>query len=57
MHLKQQFGFILQFAVLTITPLISWWQLQFGFKLIYMPGLLIVSIALFWIGTRLRETS
>ena len=57
MQLKQQLGFALQFAVLTITPLISWWQLQFGFKLIRMPGLLLVSIILFWIGTRLRETS
>lgn len=52
---KQQVGFLLQFVVLTATPLISWWQLQFGFKLIWMPGLLLVAAVLFWIGTRLRE--
>ena len=57
MHLKQQLGVVLQFAVLTITPLISWWQLQFGFKLIWMPGLLLTAVVIFWIGTRLRETS
>lgn len=56
MHVKQQLGFALQFVVLTITPLISWWQLQFGFKLIWMPGLLLVAAILFWIGTRLRES-
>jgi len=53
---KQQVGFFLQFVVLTATPLISWWQLQFGFKLIWMPGLLLVAAVLFWIGTRLRES-
>ncbi len=57
MRLKHNLGFLLQFIVLTATPLISWWQLQFGFKLIWMPGLLLVSIVLFWIGTRLREAS
>ena len=57
MRLKHNLGFLLQFLVLTATPLISWWQLQFGFKLIWMPGLLLVSIVLFWIGTRLREAS
>ena len=57
MRLKHNLGFLLQFVVLTVTPLISWWQLQFGFKLIWMPGLLLVSIVLFWIGTRLREAS
>lgn len=53
---KQQFGLVLQFLVLTATPLISWWQLQFGFSLIWMPALLTVAAALFWIGTRLRES-
>lgn len=53
---KQQVGLILQFLVLTATPLISWWQLQFGFNLIWMPGLLTVAAVIFWIGTRLRES-
>ena len=55
--MKHQIGVGLQFLVLTATPLISWWQLQFGFKLIWMPALLVVAILLFWIGTRLRESS
>ena len=54
--MKQQVGFVLQFIVLTATPLISWWQLQVGFPLIWMPGLLAVAAVLFWIGTRLRES-
>jgi len=54
--MKQQIGFVLQFVVLTATPLISWWQLQFGFSLIWMPGLLATAAVLFWIGTRLRES-
>ncbi len=53
---KQQIGIVLQFLVLTATPLISWWQLQFGFSLIWMPGLLAVAAVMFWIGTRLRES-
>jgi hypothetical protein len=53
---KQQIGLVVQFLVLTATPLISWWQLQFGFNLIWMPGLLTVAAVLFWIGTRLRES-
>ncbi|MEI8379384.1 MAG: hypothetical protein WCJ09_04590 [Planctomycetota bacterium] len=54
--MKQHIGLVLQFLVLTATPLISWWQLQFGFNLIWMPGLLTVAAVLFWIGTRLRES-
>jgi hypothetical protein len=54
---KHQIGVGLQFLVLTATPLISWWQLQFGFNLIWMPALLVVAILLFWIGTRLRESN
>lgn len=55
MRMKQQVGFGIQLFVLTVTPLISWWQLQFGYKLIWMPGLLLSMAVLFWIGTRLRE--
>ena len=55
-NVKQHIGLILQFLVLTATPLISWWQLQFGFNLIWMPGLLTLAVVLFLIGTRLRES-
>ena len=54
--MKQQIGLVLQFLVLTATPLISWWQLHLGFSLIWMPALLAVAAVLFWIGTRLRES-
>jgi len=53
---KQHIGLILQFFVLVATPMISLWQLQFGFNLIWMPGLLAAAAVLFWIGTRLRES-
>jgi len=53
---KQQIGVAIQFLVLSATPLISWWQLQFGYRLIWMPGLLTTAAVLFWIGTRLRES-
>ncbi len=54
--MKHQLGLFLQFVVLTATPLISWWQLQFGFNLIWMPGLLATAVVLFWLGTHLRES-
>jgi len=56
MHFKHHLGIVLQFIVLTVTPLISLWQLHFGFKLIWMPGLLLVAALVFWIGTMLRES-
>lgn len=56
MNFKHHLGIVIQFIVLTVTPLISWWQLQFGYKLLWMPGLLLCAATLFWIGTRLRES-
>lgn len=53
---KQHLGLAMQFFVLTATPMISLWQLAFGFNLIWMPGLLTCAAVLFWIGTRLRES-
>jgi hypothetical protein len=53
--MKHQLGVLLQFLVLVALPLLCWWQLQFGFSLIWMPALLTVGIALFWLGTKLRE--
>ncbi len=54
--MRQYLGIGLQFFVLTALPLLIWWQLQFGFALIWMPSLLTVGIVIFWIGTRIRET-
>ena len=53
--MRQQLGFVLQFVVLTALPLLIYWQLTYGFRLIFMPALLLVGILVFWAGTRLRE--
>lgn len=54
--MRQQIGTALQFLVLCLLPMLVWWQLQFGFDLIWMPALLMVGIVTFWLGTRLRES-
>jgi hypothetical protein len=54
--MRRHFGFLLQLAVLSILPILSYWQLRNGFSLIWMPGLLTAGIAMFWLGTRLRES-
>ena len=54
--MRQQLGVVLQFLVLALVPMLCWWQLQFGFPLIWMPALLMVGIVIFWFGTRLRES-
>jgi len=54
--MKRQFGFLLQLAVLALLPMLIVWQLQFGFRLVWMPALLLVGMVLFWLGTRLRES-
>lgn len=46
----------MQIAALVFLPLLILWQLQFGFRLIWMPALLLVGAAVFFIGTRLRES-
>lgn len=51
----QQLGLALQFFVLVALPLLCWWQLNFGFSLIWMPALLTVGIVLFSLGTWLRS--
>ena len=55
-NMRQQLGFLLQLAVLGILPVLSYWQLQNGFPLIWMPGLLLAGAVMFWLGTRLRES-
>jgi hypothetical protein len=54
--MRQQVGFLIQLAVLSMLPVLILWQLNFHFPLIWMPGLLVVGIVLFWIGSRLRES-
>jgi hypothetical protein len=54
--MKQHIGMGMQLLVLVFLPLLILWQLEFGFPLLYMPGLLLVGIIVFTIGTRLRES-
>lgn len=52
--MKQQLGVCLQFVALVFLPILIIWQLNFGFRLIWMPALTIVAIVVFSIGTKLR---
>lgn len=55
--MKQQIGFLLQFAVLVFLPMVVLYDLDFGFKrLLVMPMLLAASAGVFYIGHRLRES-
>lgn len=53
--MRNSIGMFLQFLALVFLPLLILWQLQFGFELIYMPGLLLVGVVIFFIGHLLRE--
>ena len=53
--MRHYLGIGLQLFVLTVLPLLIWWQLMFGFSLVWMPSLLTLGIVFFWVGTRLRE--
>ncbi len=54
--MRQSFGMLLQLVVLSVLPLVILYQLQFGFRLLVMPICTVVGIAVFWVGTRLRES-
>lgn len=54
--MRHRIGTGLQFLVLVFLPMLMIWQLEFGFPLLYMPGLLVVGIIVFTIGTQLRES-
>lgn len=54
--MRHRIGIAIQFSILVFLPLLIWWQLTFGFRLIVMPAMLLVSAILFWIATRLRES-
>jgi hypothetical protein len=53
--MRNTIGFLLQFAALVILPLLIVWQLNFGFRLLWMPTLTIAAVIVFWIGQSLRE--
>ena len=52
--MRQQIGFLMQLAVLSLLPFVIIWQLKFGMPLIWMPVLTLAGIALFSLGTKLR---
>lgn len=54
--MRHHIGIVLQLFVLSVLPVLSYWQLWYGFKLIWMPGLILVGVVIFWLGTRLRES-
>ena len=53
--MKNSIGVALQFLALVFLPLLIIWQLNFGFRLLWMPGLTLVGVLVFWIGHSLRE--
>ena len=54
--MKQQIGMLLQLFVLGGLPVLVYFQLTFGFRLIVMPACLLAGIVVFTIGTRMRES-
>jgi len=54
--MKQRVGFLLQLFVLSVLPVLIAYQLYFGFPLIVMPACLLAGVAVFFVGTRLRES-
>jgi hypothetical protein len=52
---RNTMGFLLQFAALVFLPLLVFWQLDFGFRLLWMPTLTTVAVVVFWIGGLLRD--
>lgn len=54
--MRQTIGFFMQLFVLAVLPVLIYWQLSFGIKLIVMPVSLLIGITIFTIGTKLRES-
>ncbi len=53
--MRNSIGLVLQFLALTFLPLLIIWQLNFGFRLLWMPGLTLAAVVVFSIGHALRE--
>ena len=54
--MRQQIGFYMQLFVLAVLPVLIYWQLNFGVRLIVMPVSLLIGVVIFSIGTKLRES-
>lgn len=48
-------GMFLQLVALTFLPVLILWQLNFGFNVLWMPGLTLVGVVVFVIGHKLRD--
>lgn len=55
--MRNALGFLMQFAAMVFLPLLIIWQLNFGFRLLWMPSLTLAAVVVFWIGHTLREPS
>jgi hypothetical protein len=53
--MRQQIGFLLQLAALTLLPMLLLWEWDFGIPVFVMPSVTTVGIIMFIIGYRLRE--
>ena len=53
--MRNTFGVVLQILALTFLPLLILWQLNYGFRLLWMPMLTIAGIAVFYVGHILRQ--
>jgi uncharacterized membrane protein len=53
--MRNHLGLALQFAALVFLPLLIVWQLNFGFRLLWMPLLTLAGVIVFYVGHRLRE--
>lgn len=53
--MRNHVGMCLQFLALVFLPMLIYWQLQFGFELIWMPAMLMVGVVVFFVGHLLRE--
>lgn len=53
--MRNLIGFVMQLAALVFLPMLIVWQLDFGFKLVWMPALTVVGALVFYLGHRLRE--
>ena len=54
--MRQTIGMLLQFACLVFLPMLMFWQLDFGIRLVVMPVSTLICIIVFYIGYKLRET-
>ena len=48
-------GMFLQLLGLTFLPVLVLWQLNFGFHLLWMPGLTLLGVGVFFMGHKLRD--